>query len=548
MYANLTEPLAPDAMLESALPGFTFLSRFLFTNFNIDLSPYCFIFLIIICGRIALHHVLHLFVTPLNPALAHLRDSFTCRIEVEGQDSIYRYLMYWVIHHRSMARAKHLLASNALTVSGRYVNIRTSLNPNEDDDEPEYRPGDNFDEWWSKVIKKRSTQPLHFIPSTQEHYFLYASPWFSWCFWRWIKFQRTKTSEDTLVSDRIVISCWGLPFCNWGIGILKQLLAEAQQAWLDKDQDKIEIWSARGGEWQPCDGRAPRPLDSVVLDQEVKAGVLADIERFLMNRAVYEVRGLPYRRGYLLYGPPGTGNTSLCYTLAGRLKLPIYVIDPSSSCLNETRFRQLFSDLPSRCIVLMEDVDCTDITQSRAPGRDNMNQHMMMPGHGPTQNGISLSVLLNAIDGVDASEGRILMMTSNHAEKLDAALIRPGRVDMRIEFKYATRDEIESYFRTFYSPLHTMRHVVRIQNEERVPIITSGDVDRLACDFAAQIPSAQLTVAELQGHLLEHKDDPKAAIREVETLFQKTKAQRDERIKKQMKEQQLDMNKERRRC
>ncbi|RAH70119.1 BCS1 and AAA domain-containing protein [Aspergillus aculeatinus CBS 121060] len=485
-------------MLESALPGFTFLSRFLFTNFNIDLSPYCFVFLIIICGRMALHHVLHL-------------------IEVEGQDSIYRYLMYWVIHHRSMARAKHLLASNALTVGGRYVNIRTSLDPNEDDDEPEYQPGDNFDEWWSKVIKKRSTQPLHFIPSTQEHYFLYASPWFSWCFWRWIKFQRTKTSEDTLVSDRIVISCWGLPFSNWGIGMLKQLLAEAQQTWLDKDQDKIEIWSARGEEWQPCDGRAPRPLDSVVLDQEVKAGVLADIERFLMNKAVYEVRGLPYRRGYLLYGPPGTGKTSLCYTLAGHLKLPIYVIDPSSSSLNETRFRQLFSELPSRCIVLMEDVDCTDITQSRAPGHDNRNQHMMMPGHGPTQNGISLSVLLNAIDGVDASEGRILMMTSNHAEKLDAALIRPGRVDMRIEFKYATRDEIESYFKTFYSPLHTLRH----------------------------IPSAQLTVAELQGHLLEHKDDPRAAIREVETLLQKTKAQRDERIKKQMKEQQLDMNKER---
>ncbi|PYI32831.1 P-loop containing nucleoside triphosphate hydrolase protein [Aspergillus indologenus CBS 114.80] len=444
-----------------------------------------------------------------------------------------------------MARAKHLLASNMLSVGGRYVHMRASLDPSEDDNEPEYQSGDSFDEWWNKVTKQRQTQPLHFMPSTEEHHFLYASPWYSWCFWRWIKFQRTKSSEDTYVNDRIVISCWGLPLCNWGLGMLKQLLAEAQQAWLDKDQDKVEIWSARGGAWQPCDGRVPRPLDSVVLDQETKAGVLADIARFLMNKTVYEVRGLPYRRGYLLYGPPGTGKTSLCYAIAGHLKLPIYVIDPSSSSLDENSFRTLFSELPSRCIVIMEDVDCTDITKSRAPRHDKNDQNMMMPGRPLTQNGISLSVLLNAIDGVDASEGRILMMTSNHAEKLDAALIRPGRVDMRIEFKYAARDEMESYFKTFYSPLHTLRHVMQVENGERVPMITSGDVDRLACDFAAQIPTGQLTVAELQGHLLEHKDDPQAAIRKVEVLLQKTKAQRDERVKKQLKEQQVEMKKER---
>ncbi|RAH84028.1 P-loop containing nucleoside triphosphate hydrolase protein [Aspergillus japonicus CBS 114.51] len=494
MQANLTVPLTPDAMLEFALPGFTFLSHFLLTHFNFDLSHYNYIFLLIISIGMAWRHFLQLFVTPLSSALAYLSDSFTCRIEVQGQDSIYRYLMYWV---------------------------------------------------WNKVIKQRQTQPLHFIPSTEEHHFLYASPWYSWCFWRWIKFQRTKSSEDTYVNDRIVISCWGLPLCNWGLGMLKQLLAEAQQTWLDKDQDKVEIWSARGGAWHPCDGRVPRPLDSVVLDQETKAGVLADIARFLMNKTVYEVRGLPYRRGYLLHGPPGTGKTSLCYAIAGHLKLPIYVIDPSSSSLDENSFRTLFSELPSRCIVMMEDVDCTDITKSRAPGHDKNDQNMMMSGRPLTQNGISLSVLLNAIDGVDASEGRILMMTSNHAEKLDAALIRPGRVDMRIEFKYAARDEMESYFKTFYSPLHTLRHVMQIQHGDRVPMITSGDVDRLACDFAAQIPTGQLTVAELQGHLLEHKDDPQAAIGNLEVLLQKTKTQRDERVKEQLKEQQVEMKKER---
>ena len=108
-----------------------------------------------------------------------------------------------------------------------------------------------------------------------------------------------------------------------------------------------------------------RPLDTVILDEEKKTALLEDIKAFLDPeiRAWYSRRGIPYWKGYLLYGPPGTGKSSLSLSIAGACDLDIYILNISS--MDASSLGELFTELPAYCVILLEDIDAVDATQSR---------------------------------------------------------------------------------------------------------------------------------------------------------------------------------------
>jgi len=126
-------------------------------------------------------------------------------------------------------------------------------------------------------------------------------------------------------------------------------------------------------------------------------------------------KGVPYRRGYLLYGPPGTGKTSFTQAIAGELKLNICYLNLSNGNMDDDGLNRALNNAPSQSIILLEDIDGIFVA------RESVNQGR--------EGGVSFSGLLNALDGVRSQEGRILFMTTNHREKLDPALMRPGRAD-----------------------------------------------------------------------------------------------------------------------
>lgn len=113
------------------------------------------------------------------------------------------------------------------------------------------------------------------------------------------------------------------------------------------------------------------------------------------------------------------------------------------STLNDNSLKSLFAELPEHCIVLLEDADATGLDRAQNRNADAEN-------NGPlskyTNAKVSLSTLLNVFDGLGSSEGRVLIMTTNHIERLDPALIRPGRVDMRVGFHLADKDMISQLF------------------------------------------------------------------------------------------------------
>jgi len=200
--------------------------------------------------------------------------------------------------------------------------------------------------------------------------------------------------------------------------------------------------------------------------------------------------------------------------LAGLFNLEVYALSLSAGSLTDDTLAMLFAGLPSRCIVLLEDVDASSVKRTPDPPTDLSSSpsplaRSLLPSPRPvTKANVSFSGLLNAIDGAASREGRILIMTTNHRERLDPALIRPGRVDLQISFKYASCDVIETLFMNLYNVDTGDREALRIP--EGFPPV--GEISVLAKEFGRVLPEGVFTPAEIQGLLLMHKKDPVAAV------------------------------------
>jgi len=254
--------------------------------------------------------------------------------------------------------------------------------------------------------------------------------------------------------------------------VLKQLVLQAKKEYEAEAIHRVQIYFADShGSWRWSDSRHKRPMSSIVLNPGVKEMLLNDTKDFLKSEKWYADRGIPFRRGYLLHGVPGSGKSSLIHAIAGELMLDIYVVSLSSSWISDSTLTTLMGRVPARCIVLLEDLDAAftrsvtrDKSSSGSPDSSNNNEEGPQPESSNSSsrrhrhrennlsdvNTLSLSGLLNALDGVAAAEGRILFATTNHLERLDPALSRPGRMDVWVEFKNASRWQAESLFRNFF--------------------------------------------------------------------------------------------------
>lgn len=183
--------------------------------------------------------------------------------------------------------------------------------------------------------------------------------------------------------------------------------------------------------WAQTQSRLRRPLSTVILDEKQKETIIEDVKNFLTTSGAlwYQEKGLPLRLGYLFSGPPGTGKSSLAFALASNFGLAVFMINLSAPSLNDGDIESLFSRLPRRCIVLLEDVDATqplsrELSKDKkkkgeglaiadsSSSEDELNVPAQQSGRGRKGKGskrrgntVTLSGLLNAIDGVAASEG-----------------------------------------------------------------------------------------------------------------------------------------------
>ncbi|KAH7061861.1 P-loop containing nucleoside triphosphate hydrolase protein [Paraphoma chrysanthemicola] len=244
------------------------------------------------------------------------------------------------------------------------------------------------------------------------------------------------------------------------------------------------------GTWKEFSSRRSRNLDSVVLDAEKKKSLLEDLNAFHEPGAskYYAKRHIPYRRGVLFHGPPGTGKTSLAMAIAAEYRLPIYVIPLSDGGITDYSFPMFLRTLPERCLLLLEDIDSAGIVSAE--------EAKPMRSADPGQSGgvLTRTGFINGLDGVTTPEGFVSIMTTNHLEKLDPAMIRAGRVDFTLEISLATKDDARQMFINMYG--------------------SSPELDKMAELFKNAIPENSFSAADLQNFMMVNKD-PAQAAREV---------------------------------
>lgn len=270
--------------------------------------------------------------------------------------------------------------------------------------------------------------------------------------------------------------------------LFSQLLVEAKSLALKAQQGKTVLYTSFGPEWRPFgQPRRKRMLGSVILDDGIAERIVTDVKDFLRSGDWYHNRGIPYRRGYLLYGPPGSGKTSFIQALAGELDYNICILNLSENNLTDDRLNHLMNNIPTRSILLLEDIDAA------------FNKRRQQTEDQGYTSGVTFLGLLNALDGVASAEECLTFMTTNHPERLDPALLRPGRIDYKQLISNASESQIERMFLRFYENEHEL-------------------CKQFLTELRNQVDINSVSTAQLQGLFVYNKRDPMNAIKTISTL------------------------------
>lgn len=210
-----------------------------------------------------------------------------------------------------------------------------------------------------------------------------------------------------------------------------------------EDPTSIPIFQATGsGGFTMAGRRTKRSLDTIDIPADQKARIIAKLDEFMASRESYNAKAIPWRMGLLLEGIPGSGKTSLICAIASYLNRPVHLINPAIM-EKDSNLQDAVANAGSG-IVVIEDIDSIPAVLKRKVADDGSVEvsEQAKPG-----SGLTLSGFLNAFDGVASHEGRILIVTSNHADALDPAMLRPGRIDMRENLGVIAEAEVRSMAR-----------------------------------------------------------------------------------------------------
>jgi hypothetical protein len=246
-----------------------------------------------------------------------------------------------------------------------------------------------------------------------------------------------------------------------------QLFVEKNNNWMMIRWDKFTV-------------KLSKMISNTIMSDGVDKHFYSDIKQFMGSEQEYYKRGIPYRRGYALYGHPGCGKTSIVKAIAREYAMPIFLLDINRLVDNNElsrAIRSLHSNVifGQKYIVIMEDFD-----------RSNL-----ITGH--EDNKITRDFFLNFLDGIFEKHGMIAIITANNMEKIReySALLRPGRIDKIIEVGLCTIKQIENMLSQYYgdhdnsllnkeiviSPSHLMKLMQETPNVRDVYLLLNTRID-----------------------------------------------------------------------
>lgn len=377
-------------------------------------------------------------------AWSWLQRRFIVKLDISNDDPAFFWIASWLAQQPYSRRARSLTVSSKRDHYGNVDGPQVSL-----------------DIYLPEII---------FTPAPGQHVFFYNRRLV------WLSRDRKDAAPDS--KGNASFSLWNreqfeLRILGRGQAAGRSLIEDARRLAITERKTKTDIYLCAFDYWKRIDSLDPRPLSTVVLPKGDAEFLMADVKAFLNGRQWYKERGVPYRRGYLFHGLSGSGKTSAILALAGELRLNLYILNLSGGSLSDVRLQHLLSEVPPNSIVLLEDIDAAFSARKKS---DEIN------------NGVTFSGLLNALDGAASREGWLVFMTTNHANLLDPALVRPGRADVHLEFKTATVEQAERMYCAFFPD--------------------AKGVD----GFGLSVAAYGMSMAEVQSHLITNKDSAMKAL------------------------------------
>ncbi|KAH8800860.1 BCS1 N terminal-domain-containing protein [Xylogone sp. PMI_703] len=557
---DLTPPGAslPTTLLETFIPGYNIIHKFVLDTFGFDVT-------VLVSFGAFLWVVARLSRSLWKLASSFVQENYMSEITISSTDEIYSHIILFLANRSKLSR--RLMATTPAVTPWELETAESELH------EPTMDAEGNI-KWLNFSNQEAQSQP-RLTPAIGSHSF--------WHKGSYVLVRRQEvTMLDNLASgsglfkdkELLTLSCFGR-----SPEPIKELIQHAKEQFHQGYHAKTIIkrpvqkdlrrFGGRGS-WVKIAERPCRPMNTVVLDEAQKLEVLADINEYLSPATAkwYANRGIPYRRGYLFHGPPGTGKTSLSVALAGIFGLVIHVVSLLEPTLTEEELGMLFTNLPARSIILLEDIDTAGLERRQETeedekltkaGREELDVHTLTRAfkranqqtEEERKKGISLSGLLNILDGVSSVEGRVLIMTTNHPERLDEALIRPGRIDHQVAFTNATQTQIKELFERMYTIDSTRTHMVAkasegspsqngkvketgcrdktgsaktgshdtqqisddnvntcLEKTTNSSSLSNAEIRQAAAELASKISSGEFSPAEIQGFLLKRKREP----------------------------------------
>ncbi|KIO20650.1 hypothetical protein M407DRAFT_81316 [Tulasnella calospora MUT 4182] len=316
--------------------------------------------------------------------------------------------------------------------------------------------------------------------------------------------------------------------------VLDTFMETAWSQYKHKLQTNLTIHSTCScGRWCGTSKKGRRPIDSLILPKGLKKMLLTDTKTFIRSQAWYKEAGIQHKRGYLLYGAPGTGKTSTIHALASELDLDIYNLSLATTGVDDNGLARLISSTPANSMILIEDIDCAFPAREKKKDLEILSEDLWgAPAEKKSK--ITLSGLLNVLDGVSSEEGRLLFATTNYVDCLDAALLRPGRMDVKIHYKLSTRFQIINLFKQFF----TITAPLPASAAKASEVAEGSETKPEGEQFADSVPTNKYSMAELQGYLLTVRTKPFEAVANVgqwmiEMADEKVRIQKEEEEEKE---------------
>ncbi|XP_058188151.1 AAA-ATPase ASD, mitochondrial-like isoform X2 [Rhododendron vialii] len=315
--------------------------------------------------------------------------------------------------------------------------------------------------------------------------------------------------------------------------------------------NRNEQWAGRYQRtmWSSVVFEHPATFDTLALEAKKKKEIMNDLITFTKSKDYYKKIGKSWKRGYLLFGPPGTGKSTMIAAMANLLEYDVYDLE-LTAVKDNTELRKLLIDTSNKSIIVIEDIDCSlDLTGQRkkkeekdeeGDEKDPVSKKKKEDQEKSNESSkVTLSGLLNFIDGLWSACGgeRIIVFTTNYVEKLDPALIRRGRMDKHIELSYCSFEAFKVLARNYLDlESHDLFEMIGKLLEETK--ISPADVAENLMPKSDDEDAADACLANLIKAIEKAKEEAKVKAEEEEKEKERAKAEEEKKAKAEKEEKE----------